>query len=296
MAELTEVLLQRLQRVEARLARLEAQENNRFNPKISIGAVGAGFDIATSAGALNVTDVANNATRASVDSAGFLNLQQDVRPFGVQYGFGHRLINVAQTPDTHFASASIPTGYAWAGAPFDGTPVALIYNANNEYMVAVANSSSGRVFLNRPITNAAAAWQNKSLYGRFKTGTITEVGLRVDDGTDNNYGEVFVTGALQNGMQRLDWRSRTGGGSVTTLSSAIIVPTDTFLALRLYCVYSGGVYTLAGYLVAEDGGAINLGMSVTATAFLPAAGRAGILVKQNNGNFGYCDWLKNEFG
>jgi hypothetical protein len=193
------------------------------------------------------------------------------------------------TPDIHFASASIPSGYAWT---LDGTPPTVDYDYLSDYLLAIS-ASTDKSFLSKAIPNVAGNWQNKALYGRFSTGLTTEIGLRIDNGTDNNFAEIYVSGVLANGTQRVDFRHKTGGG-VTTLNSAVIIPCSDFITLALKSEHSGGVYTIKGYIVPETGVPVSIPtFTVTSTSFSPSAGRAGIIVAEAGSN-AYCDWFTNE--
>lgn len=160
----------------------------------------------------------------------------------------------------------------------------------------LAGSGGKKSFLSKAITNAAASWQNKGISARIRTGLTTEVGVRVDDGTDDNYAELYVTGALANATQRLDFRYRTGGGSPTVVSSGLIIPCDTFVVVDLVCYWSGSQYFFYGYLHTEDGMTVNIsGFSTPAVTWCPAAGRVGLFGNLDNGNYGSFDFFSSSF-
>jgi hypothetical protein len=197
----------------------------------------------------------------------------------------------------HFRSGSIPTGYAWQGAPFTGTPPAgyVYYSINNDYMW-LAGSGGAKSFLSKAITNAAASWQNKSITARVRTGYGTEIGVRVDDGSDDNYAELYVSGALVDGTQRLDFRHREGGGAVSTTNTGVIIPCDNLMVILLLCSWSDPNYRFIGYTLAEDGGQTNIaGVDTGVVTWCPAAGRVGLLGNVNDGNYGSMDFFYNTF-
>jgi len=234
-----------------------------------------------------------------LDVAGAIASTNDIRPDGIPtWGLCQRFIDrsgLASVTD-HFRSNVIPTGYAWQGAPMGGTPTYMGYSALEDYFVGAANGAGVKHFLSKAITNNAAAWQGKDIRGRIRTGVTTEIGFRVDDGTDNNYAEIYVTGVLSNATQRLDFRYRIGGGAVTTVNSGLIIPCDTFIVVLLLCYWDGANYYINGYLIPEDSGSINIaGFSTGIVAWPPAAGRAGLFVK-DQGNYASCDWFYNTFG
>lgn len=228
---------------------------------------------------------------------------KDIRPDAATRGLWSRFINRIASSTDHFRGGSIPAGYAWVAASgiFYGTPAALNYSVAGDYMGVTADGTGKEHFLQKGITNSGAAWQGKGLYGRFGiAGVTTEIGFRVDDGSDLSTGcfaELYMTGVLANAMQRLDFRyQNTVGGGITTVSSALVVPVDALYSIFLYCFYSGGNYYLNGYLITESGNLANItGFTTGIISWLPCAGRAGIFTKQN-GNYGLCDWFYNTFG
>ena len=189
-----------------------------------------------------------------------------------------------------------PTGYAWQAAPF--VPVAAIYYAfSNDYMIAALGGAGQRAFMSIPITNAAAAWQHKGLGARIRTGDTTQVGARIDDGTDNNYAEILMTGVAADGTQRLIFVWRQAAGAVNTITSNLILPVDTFISVWLYLLYAAPNYTAIGYVLTEDGlssGIAGFNHGFGAGVF-PAAGRGGVIYK-DAGAWASVDWIYKNFG
>jgi hypothetical protein len=222
----------------------------------------------------------------------------DVLPKSVALGLAARFINKGRTPTTHFTSASIPSGYAWlTGGVFAAptSPGYLEYNYSGDFLIAAMNAASVKGFLYKSVGNVGSKWQNRSLMGRFAAGVPTEIGLRLDNGTDSNYAEIYMTGVLANGMQRVDFRY-SASGTVTPVQSSMIAPiTDSFV-LQLYCQYiAPSTYVLHGFVVGEEGLGFSItGFSINSPAWVPSAGRAGLMV-HNYGSVGRCDWLLNEF-
>lgn len=235
-----------------------------------------------------------------LDASGHLKLPAlgDIYPDSDGRGLMARLVNGGVAYDTHFRGAdTIPSGYAWQGAPF-AAPSSSPYNALGDF-IGPAIGTNSRGFMSRAVTNAAANWQNKSLYGRFTASVNGRCGLRFDDGTDDNYAQIFVDGTANNGTETIKFQYRAGGGGITTATSTIVFPSYTFFCLRLYMYWSGSAYTAYGYVYAPE-----LAQSVGITGFnvavgwAPAAGRAGIFVENPTASASgrmYGDWLKNEF-
>lgn len=260
------------------------------------GDVQAQLSDAAGVSQLEVLDSAG-AEVAYIDSDGKVLAALDVHPGSAGRGLMTRLANRAgiATYDNHFTSGVIPSGYAWQGAPFGGTPVALQYSRNGDYLGCTADAGGTKHFMSIAVANAAASWQNKYIWARLGTGAITEIGVRLDDGTDNNYAEIFMTGAAVNATQTLSFRYRIGGAAATTVTSAIVVPVGELYTVRLVCVYAAPNYSVSGYLVGEDGSAINITTFTTGTVtWMPAAGRVGIFCK-DAGNYGLVDVFARTF-
>jgi hypothetical protein len=244
--------------------------------------VGIGFD--------------SGSPRAALDVHGAAIADADFAPYGLGLGVGGRFVNSNRVPLHHFYSSTLPAGYAWAGAPLDGAPSTWIANYANDYLALLSNTAGNRVFLYKPVTAFASNWQNKAMVGRFRTGITTEIGFRFDDGSENTYAEIYLSGVLGNGMQRLDFRRRISGGAVTVVNSAVIVPCGQYLTFRLLSYWSGVEYDWYGYIIGEEGYSINItGFNVRVTSLMPMAGRVGIFAKENTGNFAFCDWFNNSF-
>jgi len=237
---------------------------------------------------------------AYVNSDGKVLCALDMHPDSDGRGMFARFVNRLgiSTYDDHFRSGVIPAGYAWQGAPFGGTPAILLsYSWKGEYLY-YAPAGSTRYFLSRAVTNAAANWQNKNLQGRFDAGGNGRHGLRFDDGSDNNYVQVFATGEANNGTVTVTFQYRAGGGGITTVTSAINMPASEFITLHLRMYYSAPNYSAYGYIVGESGSAIGLTGFSVAVAWAPAAGRAGLFGEDpvaGAANGVECDWFRNEF-
>lgn len=234
-----------------------------------------------------------------LDASGHLKLPVggDIYPDGDGRGYAARFVNGSTIYDTHFRGANtIPTGYAWQGAPFAAPTV--VYNQLSDYMRALVVAAS-RGFMSRAVTNAAANWQNKYMYGRFTCALNGRVGMRVDNGTDNNYVQMFVDSTANDGTETLKFQYRDGGGAITTVTSNIVIPTFTPICISLLSLYSSPNYYVYGYLfqpeIQERAGITNFNHLVS---WAPAAGRAGIFIENTSGassmNYTYCDWFKNE--
>lgn len=229
----------------------------------------------------------------------------DVFPNTDGRGFAARLVNSPglalwtahfRPGETTGAGNGTLASYSWQGAPLGGAPASESYAYVNDYMRLV---DANKCFLSKAITNAAASWQNKSLYARVAAGLDVEIGMRFDAGDDNNWVELYFTGVAADATQSMSFRYRDNGGGITTVASAIVVPAGVFYTIRLLCLWSGGHYYGVGYIVGEDASSINVTgfthqIDGNWTAGPPTAGRSGIIVN-NCGNAGIVDWFYDEF-
>lgn len=112
----------------------------------------------------------------------------------------------------HFNSGAIPAGWAWAGAPF-ATP-SSIDATNSRIRWSSASIAGGRSFLYR---SAAPTIQIAHVGVTCFGTTGMSIGLRWDDGSDNNYVEVVLYhNNIAGGQTNTAWlRYRNGGGAIS---------------------------------------------------------------------------------
>lgn len=199
----------------------------------------------------------------------------------------------AYAPYDHFRSGVIPTGFAWAGAPFNGVPATLAYSYSSDYMLVRGNGVANRHFLFDTINNVGGDWQNKSLWARVRAGINVDIGIRIDDGDDNDYVQIISRGRGL-GAQEVYFEHRDGGGAVTAhVIDAIDI--DHWLVMWLWFAYSAPNYTAYGFVVAEDGKELGPTNWTHGIVWCPAAGRLGIIVEET-GYQASCDWFDFNFG
>ncbi|WP_054522192.1 hypothetical protein [Thermanaerothrix daxensis] len=112
-------------------------------------------------------------------------------------------------------TTTIPSGWSWAGSPFVTPPSVLV--SYGTYLNISGFTSASRVFFCRSAPSTFFAIV--SICGMETGVNGNEVGLRVDDGTDNNYAELVWQ---YNDGIRLLARSRVGGGTPTETASATL--------------------------------------------------------------------------
>lgn len=112
--------------------------------------------------------------------------------------------------------SALPSGWAWAGSPFV-TPNTVQYGS--KYLYFRHTGGSSRVFLYKAAPTLPGG---KILYdyfgympGFFNSNGFFQ-GLRLDDGSDNNYFEFGTKRATSGSPIRWYYYERNGGGSVTS--------------------------------------------------------------------------------
>ena len=218
-----------------------------------------------------------------------LRVEDDVYPAGEPAaGLFARVANVIgiNLIDDHFQSGTIPTGYSWiSDGIFDGAPGNLNYSYRSSYMTTILSSTPN--FLAKSVTSCA----NLNYWARLATGLSSDIGIRIDDGSDDNYAEVYLdAGAL--GSSVLSFRYRAGGGAVTT-NTGPTLPQCFFYTLRLYCYEPSDRYIYT-YLVNETGDAtVITGFNTPIITWTPA--RVGIVLRNNSGSWAIVDWIYTTF-
>jgi hypothetical protein len=120
------------------------------------------------------------------------------------------------TYSQHFDVSSMPAGFTWAGSPFV-TPSTASFALPSQMFIS--NTGSWRAFLYGTLPTAGAYLQTVINY-LAGTSNYGFVGLRYDDGSDNNYIEL--------GLYNYGWSyhvakiyKRIGGGAVTETTDAV---------------------------------------------------------------------------
>lgn len=169
----------------------------------------------------------------------------------------------------HFRSDVIPDGYAWLNsAPFS-IPSTINYKYLNDYL-RVYGAVASRGFLYKTMDP-----RGKFQYVKIIADNSVEGGIRIDDGSDNNYYEfkIYHSGSA-NFYARFS--IRTGGGAVSNTNYAIYPIGGTFLLMLL--PIGAGNHTPSYYLGGEASNLINLGSGALCT-WTPT--RIGITVYGN---------------
>lgn len=214
---------------------------------------------------------------------------RDVQPDNDPHGLFARLVNRTGigTYSDHFRSGVIPAGFAWiVDGTFNGIPGTLSYSLMGTYLAATSTATPH--FLATPVVGFA----NARYTARISAGQTTEIGIRLDDGTNANTAEVMLTAAAQPGMYQAEFR-QTLGGVPAAAAPGPIQSRSEFITVRLY--WRSASVQVFGYILSETGSTIGItGWNTGAgLAWVPA--RVGIKVRINGGDGGYVDWFYSTF-
>lgn len=125
----------------------------------------------------------------------------------------------SRPPTDHFNQPTLETSWAWAGGVFGGTP-STVNLTDLPGHLCVNNATGSRFFLYR-----SGSWgSGAGISARILPSGNHTTGLRLDDGTDNNYFEWYVTTGTAAGSKALVTRTRSGGGAVTTTTRVDNLP------------------------------------------------------------------------
>jgi hypothetical protein len=228
-------------------------------------------------------------------TAGQIRSSADVYPWDLGAGLYRRIVDpFALHPFTsHFPTSALPAGYAWlAAGNIDGTAVAVPASVVNRY--------SDYLYWYNPAGNVSFACDTtktfavaKSLYARMIPGYLGKVGLRVDNGADTQWFEVFITDSGGGGTCTFGVRAKDITGAATAVVTSGVVPSSPMYTLRLVTVSTTIFYA---YLASESGDATVIGAFTFATAWVAGAairiGLTGLAVAQGSQT---CDWYHSTF-
>lgn len=218
---------------------------------------------------------------------------KDTFPSGDASGLANRSI-YSMNPNTNASNctedfnggltAGVWTG--WAGSPFS-TPTLSYTSPSSVMKMTFSGGGAARAFL-----YSTANLQNtrQARVALFCQTVSTLIGLRMDDGTDNNYCEALLRYVAIN---QFDWilRTRAGGGapSITSLRT-IELPEWSTVHLWPYGTFWSN-WSMQNYLFFDCPGSFVNGVS----GFTWTATRAGITYELPAGGAdweaGYVDWF-----
>ncbi len=203
--------------------------------------------------------------------------------------WSRRVNSFARTSwDSHFRSGAIPAGYAWQGAPFGGAPGGagglLDFSFQGTYLRVICDASPH--FLSRVVGSFLDKW----FVARVDTGNGTTIGIRADDGTNNNYVEFYLNPGANN-IVRPKFTFVTGGGAPVTNASPAV---RSDIPHSLLLLYQSAVPQFAGFTTREssrfDG---DNNHQTGAIVWTPT--RIGLILRNNAGFSACCDLIYNEY-
>lgn len=149
-----------------------------------------------------------------------------------------RFLHSFDVPTTYldFDTSSLPTGYSWEGSPFISPPTTQYMGGTAIRLIGY--TSAFRSFLYRTYPSGSSIFF--ALVNMDTNTTGTYIGIRLDDGTDNNYAEFVIY--YYNSTTEPNWRfylrQRTGGGTIVETEAvnlrSPLLPTFTWL--RYQCL------------------------------------------------------------
>jgi hypothetical protein len=257
----------------------------------SIGAAATGSNAADNrvavweSGAVVGGDAGLTWDGAALASTGTITAAGDMFPTSAGAGIMARLANAGIAPYEHFRSGSMPAGFGWAGAPFT-TPSSTTWSRNGDYLY-LTPTSGGRHFLYRSVTSYLGRLGYIRAWPTFGSGSI---GLRVDDGTDNNYYLLWWKN-ITIGYWTPQVQQRTGGGAITTITGPEVVRGNILPLLLFSNNTSGATHAPFPYVAGEGG--VSLSLTSSGTGVTWVAARFGIIIEDAAASPGQvlCDWL-----
>lgn len=185
----------------------------------------------------------------------------DVYPAGDLGALFQRSPNHWRTPTDHF---NVFSGYTWLNSgSYSGAP-STVDVATYPSLLKLTNSSTGTKHF------AYVASAATSFYCRLAKGPIVFSGIRIDDGTENNYIELGLADGTT-GTIKLQCRQRAGGGVTTTDLLTGLIPGFHLIQMAI----GGG--NGFGYIVKDSPIPFFAG-TIGAASFTPA--RIGIIHEQ----------------
>jgi len=132
----------------------------------------------------------------------------------------------------HFRGSALLAGWNWAAAPFVVPTFSLA-----DSILTVSFAAANRAFLYQSVPEIAINNSDKLASVSLLANTVDfGAGLRLDDGSDNNYVEVVLRVSQVSPTQwAVQGRSRIGGGAVNTVNGdALDAPLAYVLLMNVY--------------------------------------------------------------
>lgn len=191
------------------------------------------------------------AVAAQIDATGNLSMNG-----GEIYAEGENTVGTFSRARNRYAGLSLIShfqgggvgGATFAGSPFDNAPTTSYLNGS--YFSIITTSLTGSFYYKAPV----AGWltTGMSLLARsFLSSGATHVGIRFDDGTNNNYVMWLIDSVTATGSITLN-AEESIGGSVTNSTYDVRLPAMEGVPLMLRITSLGGSSWRADYWVAGE--------------------------------------------
>lgn len=180
---------------------------------------------------------------------------------------------------SHWSTAALPSGFGWAGSPFNSTP--SITYTKDSYITVLTTDTDGAFMYDAPSVYIATY-----ILARCIIYYDAELGLRVDDGTDSNFVEWVIS---DSGSGYADCIKYTATGSVTY---DVRWPLHNVYPLALEVQDRGSGNWRANFRCMNELG-VGTVIGTATSDFSWTIARAGIIVKSLTGasRGGWIDWL-----
>lgn len=202
---------------------LAADNAGDLSTAYNLALTGASKSIAGSGS--NVPDLGTTTLAAKWGNI-YQGAAKDIFSFNDTGGMFTRNVNFWQTPTDHFTSFS---GYTWAThGTFDGAP-STIDTTTYPSLLNLVNDNTAEDHYAYIADSGQIDY-----YARLWVGAASFAGIRIDDGTDNNYLELRLQDGTDTALKSLLLRYRSGGGAVTATTVADGIPSQFYVLRLLY--------------------------------------------------------------
>jgi hypothetical protein len=236
------------------------------------------------AGGIKTDDIAESTLGEGVTVDGVLLKDSDVyadaaEAAGLEFNIRTNLFEDGGELLGHFRGA-LPSGFSWTGSPF-ATPT-VTYSAGSYANISASTSGA---FLQKSASGAVYVTARVAQFN-----ALTEVGVRADDGTDDNYAELLMVSDAS-GVAQLVVRTRASGGTPAEVSFDYGIAANQFLTIALNHRDTSGLVARS-FLVNEFG--VGFYFAGVTSSFTVA--RAGLVARSLIATRAmYVDWMQGDF-
>jgi hypothetical protein len=222
----------------------------------------------------------NDAEVFGVDSMGRVSGVFANRVTALEREIGYTVPN-GYTLSEDFTATTAPAGLTFASTPFN-TPAGnrLTWGADGTYYLNSDYTLKSFLYSTSNIV------QNKIYFVRCAPAGNGGAGIRLDDGSNNNYAMTWLKD-MGNGTCQVMREIRTGGGSATT-SSGIALPIVFQYRIGIYYAYNAGTWIPYTYIY---GNSLSLTFSTPAAQSWTPTRWGAVHNPGGEVGYSYTDWL-----